>query len=81
MEKFNKINYSILSTVKGRELVELQYDNPMKDILPVQWNITGNVVLSEQYVTLDEGTGLVHTAPGHGKEDYKVGREFTRLLP
>ena len=76
MKKFNKINYSILSTVKGRELVELQYDNPMKDILPVQWNITGNVVLSEQYVTLDEGTGLVHTAPGHGKEDYKVGREF-----
>jgi len=33
---------------------------------------TGRVVLAE-YVTFDEGTGLVHTAPGHGIEDYQTG--------
>jgi isoleucyl-tRNA synthetase len=31
--------------------------------------------MSEQFVSLEDGTGLVHTAPGHGKEDYRAGRE------
>ena len=68
-------NYSIIETVFGRELVELQYDNPMKDLLPLQWNITGRVVLSEEFVSLEEGTGLVHIAPGHGPEDYEIGKQ------
>jgi len=33
------------------------------------------VVLAD-YVTLDSGTGLVHTAPGHGQEDYETGRRY-----
>jgi isoleucyl-tRNA synthetase len=76
MKALNVSDYKVLENVKGVELVEYQYDNPLKDLIPAQFAITGKVVLSEQYVTLDEGTGLVHTAPGHGKEDYKVGREF-----
>jgi isoleucyl-tRNA synthetase len=76
MKKFNIKEYSVVETVKGNNLVELQYDNPLKEKIPAQYNITGRVVISEQFVTLEEGTGLVHTAPGHGKEDYKVGREF-----
>jgi isoleucyl-tRNA synthetase len=76
MKKFNIKEYTIVETIKGTNLVELQYDNPLKEKIPIQYNITGRVVLSEQFVTLEEGTGLVHTAPGHGKEDYKVGREY-----
>ena len=69
-------SYSVLETMYGRELVELQYNNPMKDLLPLQWNITGKVVLSDKYVSSEEGTGLVHIAPGHGPEDYEIGNEY-----
>ncbi len=73
---FPKKNYKILKTFYGRELVELQYENPMKDLLPIQWNITGKIILSEEFVSLEEGTGLVHIAPGHGPEDYQLGLEY-----
>jgi len=69
-------DYGSLGIIYGRELVELQYENPMKDSLPIQWNITGKVVLSDKYVNLEEGTGLVHIAPGHGPEDYEIGEEY-----
>ena len=70
-------SYSILQTMYGRELVEIQYDNPLKDLVPLQWNITGKVVLSDKYVSAEEGTGLVHIAPGHGPEDYEIGKEYS----
>ncbi len=53
------------ATVPGRELVGLAYRHPFIDR-------TGRVV-SADYVTLEDGTGLVHTAPGHGVEDYQTG--------
>jgi isoleucyl-tRNA synthetase len=69
-------SYSTLQTMYGRELVEIQYDNPLKDLVPLQWGITGKVVLSDKYVSAEEGTGLVHIAPGHGPEDYEIGKEY-----
>ncbi len=70
-------NYVILETLKGRELEGLKYEHPLKDIFPFQRGLKNahRIVLSDQFVTLDEGTGLVHTAPGHGQEDYKVAQE------
>ncbi len=64
--------FEIIGTIKGDQLVGMEYENPLKD-LPLQKNITGRVVPSDQHVTLEEGTGLVHMAPGHGKEDFLVG--------
>ncbi len=75
MKKLEVEVYEVLQTVPGKKLEGTKYENPMKDILPLQKKIIGRVVLSEQYVSLEDGTGLVHTAPGHGKEDFKVGRE------
>jgi isoleucyl-tRNA synthetase len=74
---FDKLGkpYNVLETVAGKQLEGLEYEHPLKDIFPVQKNVRGRVILSEQFVTLDTGTGLVHTAPGHGLEDYKAGRE------
>ncbi|HDJ96445.1 MAG TPA: isoleucine--tRNA ligase, partial [Candidatus Aenigmarchaeota archaeon] len=70
--------YKIIKTVKGKDLEGLEYEHPLADIFTFQKNLKNahRVVLSEQFVTLDEGTGLVHTAPGHGQEDYKVGLEY-----
>ncbi|MEM9415509.1 MAG: isoleucine--tRNA ligase [Planctomycetota bacterium] len=54
-----------LHTFKGKELVGTTYAHPFCDRV-------GKTVHAE-YVTLEDGTGLVHTAPGHGVEDYQTG--------
>ena len=56
-------------TLKGRELTGLSYT------CPVRHDLKGTLVYGD-HVTLDTGTGCVHTAPGHGQEDYLVGIEF-----
>jgi isoleucyl-tRNA synthetase len=53
---------------KGRELEGLQFQHPFLDLrVPA--------VLAD-YVTLDQGSGIVHTAPGHGAEDFYTGQKY-----
>ncbi|HUB08290.1 MAG TPA: isoleucine--tRNA ligase [Myxococcales bacterium] len=58
----------ILGYVEGRALEGLQYRHPLVDR-------TSPVILGD-HVTLEAGTGLVHTAPGHGQDDYAVGKRY-----
>ncbi len=74
MEKL-EAGYRILEEFPGEKLVGVEYENPLKDLVTVQKDVIGRVVPSAQFVEMTTGTGLVHCAPGHGKEDYKVGRE------
>ncbi len=68
--------YAIEKVVKGKELEEMQYKNPLRKKLKLpELPKAYRVVTSERYVNLEEGTGLVHCAPGHGKEDYEVGNK------
>ncbi len=61
---------------KGKDLEGWRYDNPLTKNLSLPDMSQGyRIVLSSRYVNLEEGTGLVHTAPGHGKEDFEVGKE------
>ncbi|MGH7178952.1 MAG: isoleucine--tRNA ligase [Tepidisphaeraceae bacterium] len=57
--------HQVLGTAFGKDLVGLEYTHPF-----VQR--TSKVVHAE-YVTTTDGTGLVHTAPGHGEDDYHTG--------
>ena len=57
--------YEVVGAVAGRELEGVTYRHPFIDRV-------GRVVLAD-YVTTDAGTGLVHTAPGHGEDDYETG--------
>lgn len=78
---FRKINkpYEIVGTLYGSDLEDLRYINPLSDKLETpKFEDAYRVVLSKRYVNLDDGTGLVHCAPGHGKEDFEVGMQ-TRL--
>ncbi|RLG70728.1 MAG: isoleucine--tRNA ligase [Candidatus Iainarchaeum archaeon] len=62
--------------VKGKELEGMRYRNPLSKYLNIPEEKVKDgyrVILSKQYVHLEEGTGLVHCAPGHGKEDYDAG--------
>jgi isoleucyl-tRNA synthetase len=61
---------------KGKELAGLKYENPLFKNLKLPDMSKGyRIVLSSRYVNLEEGTGLVHCAPGHGREDFEVGKE------
>jgi isoleucyl-tRNA synthetase len=60
---------------RGEELVGLEYDGPFDD-LPAQEGI-GHRVIPWDEVALDEGTGIVHIAPGAGAEDFELSREHT----
>ncbi|HXF98613.1 MAG TPA: isoleucine--tRNA ligase [Gaiellaceae bacterium] len=59
-------------TVRGAELVGLEYEGPF-DHVPAQQGVRHRVIPWEQ-VTLDEGTGIVHIAPGAGAEDFELAR-------
>ena len=54
---------------KGRELEGMLFSHPFLKDLRVP------AVLAD-YVTLDQGTGIVHTAPGHGVEDFQTGQRY-----
>ncbi len=60
--------------VKGEELVGLRYEGPF-DHLPAQEGVEHRVIPWDE-VSLDEGTGIVHIAPGCGAEDFELSRKF-----
>lgn len=61
-------NYKVLGTIKGKDLEGLDSQHPFI-------NRRAKVVLGE-HVSHQEGTGCVHTAPGHGQEDYLIGLKY-----
>ena len=67
-------DFEILERVKGSDLVGLQYE-PLFDYFADQQTEGGFVVVSDDYVTTDGGTGLVHQAPAFGEDDYRVLNE------
>jgi isoleucyl-tRNA synthetase len=60
------------NVVQGEDLVGLEYDGPFDD-LPAQEGVTHRVIPWDD-VALDEGTGIVHIAPGAGAEDFELSR-------
>ncbi|MFO0077388.1 MAG: isoleucine--tRNA ligase [Cyanobacteriota bacterium] len=58
-----------LLTVKGNELEGVVYRHPLLER-------TSPVVVGGDYITTESGTGLVHTAPGHGVDDFNTGRKY-----
>jgi len=65
---------SFARTVKGEDLVGLAYAGPFDD-LEAQAGITHRVIPWDE-VSLDEGTGIVHIAPGAGAEDFDLSKVF-----
>ena len=60
--------------VKGSKLAGLHYAQPIHE------GVRG-VIITGEHVDLSTGSGAVHTAPGHGEEDYLVGRRFDLPMP
>ncbi|NER91726.1 isoleucine--tRNA ligase [Moorena sp. SIO3A2] len=60
---------TVKTTVKGEALEDCTYQHPLFDR-------ESKIVIGGDYITTESGTGLVHTAPGHGQEDYGVGQRY-----
>jgi isoleucyl-tRNA synthetase len=68
MEKFGINNYRVIEKFKGEKLEGLKARHPFLQ--------RDSLVVLGDHVTLEAGTGAVHTAPGHGQEDYEVGLKY-----
>ena len=70
--------YEILETYKGKDLEYKEYEPLFKcsgDVAAKQ-NKKGFFVTCDSYVTMSDGTGIVHIAPAFGEDDAKVGRKY-----
>ncbi len=68
--KHQPLEFKILKTVKGSELVGKKYHPLFENHGP-----EAHRVLSAEFVTTDDGTGIVHEAPAYGEEDYELCKE------
>jgi isoleucyl-tRNA synthetase len=68
MEKWGIADYKTVRKVKGDELKGVVCRHPFIE--------RDSLVVTGTHVTLDAGTGCVHTAPGHGEDDYRIGLEY-----
>ncbi|WP_138160502.1 isoleucine--tRNA ligase [Peptoniphilus catoniae] len=65
--------YEVLKTFKGKDLEYVEYEQ----LLPfLTTNKKGFYVTCADYVTTEDGTGIVHTAPAFGEDDYQTGRRY-----
>lgn len=71
-ERLNK-ELKVLAEFPGKALANLKYHHPLFE--------KEGVVITADFVSLEQGTGCVHIAPGHGEEDYLVGLKYKLPAP
>lgn len=71
----------ILREFKGVDLLEIRYEQLLPYTLPYQHPENAFRVIAGDFVTTEDGTGIVHTAPTFGADDAKVAREATPEVP
>jgi len=75
------IPYQILTEFKGADLVGIKYEQLLQYALPYQNPENAFRVISGDFVTTEDGTGIVHTAPTFGADDAKVAKEAQPEVP
>ena len=76
-----KIPYFIVKEFKGIDLVGIRYEQLLPYTLPYQNPENAFRVIAGDFVTTEDGTGIVHTAPTFGADDAKVAKEATPEVP
>lgn len=76
-----QIPYTIIAECKGLDLVGIRYEQLMQLALPYQNPENAFRVISGDFVTTEDGTGIVHTAPTFGADDAKVAKEAVPEVP
>ncbi|RTY89981.1 isoleucine--tRNA ligase [Flavobacterium sp. RSP46] len=76
-----KIPFQVLAECKGVDLVDIRYEQLMPLVLPYQNAENAFRVISGDFVTTEDGTGIVHTSPTFGADDARVAKEATPEIP
>ena len=71
LEAYGEDNFEVLDTLKGQALAGRAYE-PLFDYFADEIDRGAFVVVTDDYVTTDAGTGIVHQAPAFGEDDYRV---------
>lgn len=82
-EKTKLLPWTILANFKGAEIEGMEYEqllpyesNSVEAIFAITPDAKPFKIISGDFVTTEDGTGIVHTAPAFGADDYKVGKKF-----
>lgn len=75
------IPYFIAKEFKGSDLVGIKYEQLMDYVLPYENPENAFRIIAGDFVTIDDGTGIVHTAPTFGADDAKVAKEAVPPVP
>ncbi|TMU55305.1 isoleucine--tRNA ligase [Flagellimonas algicola] len=76
-----KIPYQVRQSFKGKDLVGIQYEQLLDYTLPYENPENAFRVISGDFVTTEDGTGIVHTAPTFGADDALVAKQATPPVP
>lgn len=76
-----KIPYQVIAECKGNDLVGIKYEQLLPYVLPYQHPENAFRVIAGDFVTTEDGTGIVHTAPTFGADDAKVAKEAMPEVP
>jgi len=76
-----KIPYKVIATIVGKELVGIKYEQLLPYTLPYQNPEHAFRVISGDFVTTEDGTGIVHTAPTFGADDAMVAKQAVPEVP
>ena len=68
-------NYEVVERMKGKELEYMEYEQLMP-FCQVKENEKAFFVTCMDYVSIEDGTGIVHTAPAFGEDDYQCGKKY-----
>jgi len=76
-----KIPYLVVSSLKGTDLIGTKYEQLMTGVLPCDHPENAFRVIGGDFVTTEDGTGIVHTAPTFGADDALVAKQATPEIP
>ena len=80
-ENDKKIPYLVLDTFKGEDLLEVRYEQLLPYALPYEHPENAFRVIAGDFVTTEDGTGIVHTAPTFGADDAMVAKQAKPEIP
>lgn len=67
-EKVGWSEYKVLAKYVGKDIERTEFSHPVFD--------RSSLAMLAEYVTMEDGTGVVHTAPGHGRDDFMTGKKY-----
>ncbi len=80
-EEDKQIPFLVLNEFKGKDLVGIRYEQLLTYALPYENAENAFRVISGDFVTTEDGTGIVHTAPTFGADDAMVAKQATPEIP